>query len=268
MTLAASGQPVAPAPAPVAVEEPPVPQAAPFFATFEEAASACSEDYEEPGLIEFLAARNKGASFDLTVLPTPAILATFDALRRVSKAPGDQIKVLDIGGAFGAHLKWAERHVPYRFKWAVVETPALVARAEPAENLAFFSTIQEADEWLGGADLLLASGVLQYFKQPTAVLEEFTGLKPQIIVISRTIVSLGEPAFEIQRSRLFDNGPGPIPQGFEDREVRMVHVYQAERDILKSMTNHKLIYKLYEGPQRPFNGQVVRDGAIYVFEVK
>jgi len=239
-----------------------------YFASFEEADAHCGGGYEAPDLVAFLAARNRMSGFDVQMLPTPSMLATFDAMWRASRSALEPLRVLDLGGQFGAHLAWAEHHFPFPFKWAVVETPGIVAAAVPRENLAFFTTVEEGTDWLGKVDLLLASGYIQYIPNVSDAFKSLITIMPSWVVVSRAYISLKEPVFTVQKCRLFDNGAGAIPVGFVDREVRYAHAYHAEEAVLASLPKHQLVYKLYEAPPNTVNGQPVREGATYLFRAQ
>ena len=77
-----------------------------------------------------------------------------------------------------------------------------------------------ASRHLGTIDIAIASSVFQYLKDPLDALEGFLNLEAQFIFITRTALSnAAESIFEIQKSRLKDNGPGRMPDGFEDEEI-------------------------------------------------
>lgn len=145
---------------------------------------------------------------------------------RVTKA--DPLRVIDFGGACGFHHRAASLiGVPLR--WAVVETPAMVAKAKAlaSPSLDFFPTIEDAVAWAGGVDLVFSSSALQYLDDPDAYLRKLVGLGAPLMAWSRLPMTDGDQRSEMQQSRLGDNGPGPLPPGFEDRDVSYRKTYLA-----------------------------------------
>lgn len=115
--------------------------------------------------------------------------------------------VLDFGGGCGLHYKEAALDA----KWAVVETPAMVRRANElaTERLQFFTNINAARDWLGQVDLMYSNGALQYTQKPEATLAELVSLHATVMVWKRVGLSTGEEQ-SLQTSNLKDNGPGKI----------------------------------------------------------
>jgi len=150
------------------------------------------------------------------VVPADALLPT---LLAVAASPGD--RVLDFGGAAGLHYATAHRAFPARsFRWAIVETPALAERAKRFEtkNLRFFSSPEEANDWLGGLDLLHSNGTLPYLDDPEAMLARLLKFQPGSILWAR--LPLGETrAVKTQVAPLSSHGPGAVPEGFKDRWI-------------------------------------------------
>ena len=77
--------------------------------------------------------------------------------------------VLDFGGGFAQHYKCATPLSP-DVRWAVVETPAVVARASvlASDKLRFFTSVAAAADWLGEIDLMHSDGALHYSPDPLA----------------------------------------------------------------------------------------------------
>lgn len=127
--------------------------------------------------------------------------------------------VLDFGGGCGAHYKEANSPT---VRWAVVETPAMAARASElaTDKLKFFSDIPIAAAWLGDIDVMHSSGALFYAPDPLAKLRELVELDAPKMLWRRMHFT-GE---ENQVSRLADNGPGRL-DGIENKNI----VYRAQR---------------------------------------
>jgi putative methyltransferase (TIGR04325 family) len=119
--------------------------------------------------------------------------------------------VLDFGGGFGDHYKLARLQSP-SIKWAVVETPAMVAKAAELATgrLRFFSSIPEAAAWLGSIEVMHSSGALQYTPEPEVTLRELCGLRAKRMLWQRMALSTDRLEREMQSSNLGDNGPGRL----------------------------------------------------------
>lgn len=115
--------------------------------------------------------------------------------------------VLDFGGGCGLHYKAVQSSA---IRWAVIETPAMVARASELEtdNLRFFSDIQQGTDWLGPIDVMHSNGALQYTPDPIASLDALCSLGASKMLWYRANLSDDSIQKEEQISRLADNGPG------------------------------------------------------------
>jgi putative methyltransferase (TIGR04325 family) len=116
--------------------------------------------------------------------------------------------VLDFGGGCGLHYKQAR--LP-NVRWAVVETPAMVACARELETdtLRFFTEINEAADWLQEIEVVHSNGALQYTSKPIKTLEQLCGLRAKRMIWDRCFLS-DIDATEKQTSRLQDNGPNTV----------------------------------------------------------
>ena len=126
--------------------------------------------------------------------------------------------VLDFGGASGAHYKEALHHTT-DVRWAVVETPAMVARAAEVatDRLRFFSSVADAAAWLGPVDLMHSSGTLQFVPDPVKTVTELCGLGARRMHWRRLVLSKDATIREVRESFLTDNGPGSIDNVQEKR---------------------------------------------------
>jgi putative methyltransferase (TIGR04325 family) len=133
------------------------------------------------------------------------------------------LRVLDFGGAFGLHYRVARLALPnVGVRWAVVETPSMVSRAADLEtdSLRWFRDIPAAAKWLGKVDTVHSFGAIQYTDQPEAFVAELLALKAPVVLWSKLALTDGLKQRTVQVSRLAENGPGPLPPGFHDREIR------------------------------------------------
>jgi putative methyltransferase (TIGR04325 family) len=169
------------------------------------------------------------------VLYPPNADATLTALRIV---PGSEKRVLDFGGSFGLHYFLAKQCLPYRYRWAVVETEMIASlSAELAtDELQFFTSIGSAMDWLGAADVVHASGSLQYTPEPKEVLSSLVALRAPSLAITRTAISLGPQCVTSQTFWLRDTDPVPgLPRGVSDRMLISTRIFMAQRDFVAAV---------------------------------
>lgn len=133
------------------------------------------------------------------------------------------LKVLDFGGGGGFHhdifeLAYHDRtHI-----WCVVETPSMVTAAKKLETncLHFRSDILAARKLLGGVDFVFASSSLQYTTEPLSYLKKLLDVNAKYLVITRTVFNEKDTTITfLQHSRLSENGPGPLPEGFNNKTI-------------------------------------------------
>jgi putative methyltransferase (TIGR04325 family) len=147
-------------------------------------------------------------------------VATLEALQL---ARATRTRVLDFGGNCGLHYFLAKQETGQAFKWAVVEMPLIMTASAPleTEELRFFTDIDSALEWLDGKPALVhSSGAIQYTPEPEMFLSKLVEIEAACLAILRKAVALGPRRVTVQTSRLRDNGPGELPPGVQDREVR------------------------------------------------
>src|SRR5262249_35705938 len=148
------------------------------------------------------------------------------------------LRVVDFGGAFGtAYFLTRQRLPALEVRWAVVESATFAGLAQRLDRtlsappdfrfltemsdsaLHFFDGITNAMKWLGEVDLVYSSGALQYTPDPEGFLAELVATRPRTLALLRCALSRGSRVVTVQSSRLKDNGPGPLPEGFMDRRV-------------------------------------------------
>jgi putative methyltransferase (TIGR04325 family) len=157
--------------------------------------SGILQGYENPALVDLI--------FQKTISYLPR--GSWPEMKGIST-------VLDFGGGCGLHYKLAALECP-EVRWAVVETPAMAARASEiaTDRLRFFSDIEAAARWLGSIDVMHSNGALQYVPDPVATLTRLCSLGASTMVWHRLYLSDGDIRSEMQNSRLIDNGPGRSP---------------------------------------------------------
>jgi len=240
-----------------------------FFGSYEEAVALCPFDaYRGRDLVKVVIEKNrifreglsKNPIFDLVAARTLIGLAFADAKNTT---------VLDFGGGGGYHYtlaRIASRQTPSsRLTWGVVETPEMVAAAKPLENdeLSFFDSIESAALKLGKVDLIFTSGALGYSGEPLETLRRLLSVGAKKLFITRTCLNhSGERIVKIQRSLLSQNGPGPLPAGFEDREVFYPIVCESLVNVENLISTHgySIAFRMIEEPA--VKG---KDGPLYMF---
>jgi putative methyltransferase (TIGR04325 family) len=169
------------------------------------------------------------------VLYPPNADATLTALRIV---PGSEKRVLDFGGSFGLHYFLAKQCLPYRYRWAVVETEMIASLGTKlaTDELQFFTRISSAMDWLGAADVVHASGSLQYTSEPKDVLSSLAALRAPSLAVTRTAISLGPQCVTSQSFWLRDTDPVPgLPRGVCDRMLISTRIFMAQRDFVAAV---------------------------------
>lgn len=129
--------------------------------------------------------------------------------------------VLDFGGGCGIHYKSAVRHSP-DVRWAVVETPAMVKMASDlaTDRLQFFTSVPDAQNWLGTVDVTHSNGALQYTPDPISTLASLCSLRANVMMWKRLCLSEREIERTTETSHLRDSGPGQI-FGIKNKAVRL-----------------------------------------------
>jgi putative methyltransferase (TIGR04325 family) len=149
-------------------------------------------------------------------------------------------KVLDFGGACGAEYFLIKSLLNIDFYWTVVETPEMIKQAKELAtyHLKFTTRLPK------NVDLVYSSGALQYLNEPYTMLEKLVKLRPKYIFLKRLVV--GEEKDYIQKSRLKDNGPGPLPKGFRDRNIYYPAKILSKEKILSIFKGFRIIKEFTE----------------------
>jgi putative methyltransferase (TIGR04325 family) len=209
--------------------------ATPTFSTYEAALAACQgHGYEEDALVQVVLAKTKIFQKQLQVEPsiswtgqtTQLLLGSSLALLHQQKTrPGQPLHVIDVGGACGAHYFMIRSFFApeVSFRWYVVETPAMALAARELENdeLRFSSDLNAVLQACRPVDMIHSSGTVQCVPQPRQLLRELVNSGAKFMLLSRLGVTRGQQdVICVHETRLSDNGPGPLPAGFEDGVCR------------------------------------------------
>ena len=213
-----------------------------LFASYEQALERCG-GYEERDLLDVIEAktrifRDNPAPPALSESEVHSLLAlTACAL----ETTGPAIKVLDFGGACGAHYYHLRRLTARDVRWVIVETPGMAGRANRLaagiSSLAAVTTIAEARTALGGSvDLAHASGTLQCTPDPYQALAGLLEVRAPFLLLTRGAVTTGDrDIVVVHRSSLASNGPGPLPPQFHDRPVSYPFVFASRERLLAQL---------------------------------
>lgn len=206
----------------------------PVFPDFNSASAQCVGDsYEAGDLVAVVAektrrfARLLGTEGAMAVAVDPSSSAVGIA---AANSERKRLRVLDVGGACGAHFYAARALLPaISLDWTVVETPAMVAAAERAglNELRFTSTIPEGEQF----DLVHTSGTLQCVPDAPGLARTLVALKAPWLFLGRIGWVEGRAIATIHHSTLGANGVGPLPEGFTDRTVRYAFSFPNRQEV-------------------------------------
>jgi putative methyltransferase (TIGR04325 family) len=144
----------------------------------------------------------------------------------VSKMYSGPLHIVDFGGSTG-ELGEAICSVAPDIRYTVVETAILVAMAE--KKLAhipvtFTTTIPDR------CDVFFTGGTLQVLDDPYVIVDTAFRVASSAVVFARNCFS-EKDIIRVLNGRLFDNGNGPIPGGYQNRRVRYPYRTISERRI-------------------------------------
>jgi putative methyltransferase (TIGR04325 family) len=205
---------------------------APFFDSYSSALAACNAGYQQETLIRAVHEKTKRYRNSLESRPILCDITSLRTFIGLIGLPNSELNVIDFGGACGAHYFLARAILKSKLRWSVVESPQMVRAARDLEDdeLCFFENLKDAQRSLPRVDLVFSSGALQYVPDPYQSLAELTQCGAAQIFITRVGLSSGaKEIISIQKSRLLDNGPGPLPDGVPDEVVQYPVTFASKR---------------------------------------
>jgi len=244
--------------------------AAQAYPSYADALRLCGDGYESDDLARTVLAKTVAAlEQDISVMVAQhSTMATLLAVLEASAVCPDPVRVLDFGGAFGvAYFLIRQKGIPTA-RWAVVESSSFTRhrRSLESDSLRFFDRVSDAVAWLGEVDLLYSSSALQYTPNPERSLGELIAMTPRVLGLLRCALSRGDRIITIQSSRLSENGPGPLPDGFIDREVRYPITFMRDADLLKATRHYRLLIHSDLAVQRQtIAGQPLVSGEAFIW---
>jgi putative methyltransferase (TIGR04325 family) len=134
---------------------------------------------------------------------------------------GKSNKVLDFGGGGGNHFNVAENLFPELIQsWTILETEEMVKAASKETRdpkLSFVDSDGAVNKSEIPYDVVLCSSSLQYTEDPVGTLNFLISQGSKVLIITRTPMN-EQPQYiaGVQVSKLSSNGPGGLPENFED----------------------------------------------------
>ena len=202
-----------------------------------EAALEDADGFDNLLLTNVIVTKGKKFAENLKTDKTIDLMMLRTAIGITSVLKSNSLKVLDFGGAAGAHYFITRSLLDDDIKidWRIVETTAMVNEAAQQglqnEELAFYDSIDAAlqgDEF----DLVFASSSVHYTPQPYDVLKTLLSVKFKKFMLTRTAIANDEKVL-LQKSTLSGNGIGPIPEelGIKDRSISYPVTILCERKV-------------------------------------
>lgn len=167
---------------------------------------------------------------------------------------GFPLNIIDFGGACGATYLEAKYYLPNNInKWYIVETKQMSDVGKKSfqdDNLKFYSKISEIDSDPESKDLIIASAVLQYTRDPLMILKCLLDMDYKYVYLTRTLLSTNMDKTLISRqvSSLSANGPGPLPEGFKDNYISYPITFIPINNIYKNIleSNYEIVFNFEE----------------------
>ncbi len=230
------------------------------FSSFIEASNSGKNiTYEQDELIDVVLEKNK-IYRSLSTFNEPLNTDTIRVLMAVGLAINEnKIKVIDFGGGGGNHFTVTSMGFSDldSIEWNIVETNRFVQRAKEINvpGLRFFDRLELANKAMKEPDLLLASSTLQYCPDPIDMLDRLTKIGAKYIFLTRTPFNSGHQSiYSVQSSWLSGNGPGPLPEGFIDRQIFYPITYASRLQIEKTLIlKYDIKFRTDEGVSPAFN---------------
>lgn len=135
-------------------------------------------------------------------------------------------RFVDFGGSAGEVCAVLQRQFP-TWSFAVIETKAMASASQILRP-----SISFLDEMPDEFDVFYSSGTLQYLANPEELWRTALSRTRRHAYLARNAFSKRK-RFTVQTSRLFDNGAGPVPEGFEDMPIFYPHQTLSESKLIK-----------------------------------
>jgi len=155
------------------------------------------------------------------------------------------MNVVDYGGGGGYHYLITNLILGEvsSIRWAVIENPAYVLESKNFSKIGckFFTSIKHALAYVTKPDIVLAFNSLQYSIDPLVTLSNLVKINSPLIILHNVpLVLSSRPIITVQNSKLSENGPGALPENFENRNVKYPITY------IPKLSFEKLLFDKYE----------------------
>ena len=217
-----------------------------LFPSFEAALGSCGRGYDDDLVARVVAYKTVQPSDPQQIAPEQVINAALATAVAASARDTDApLRVLDFGGACGVHYLRVQSLIRSPLRWAIVETPAMAARAIEVAKGRFTAhmSIDDAAATLGSIDLVFTSGAIQCVADPLGALRALAGWRAPYLALARFPIWLAKEAVGVQESRLSDNGIGPLMPGVENQTVRVPVTFTPFEEVAAAMVDYDLILK-------------------------
>lgn len=144
----------------------------------------------------------------------------------LSTINADTGRFVDFGGSAGEICAVLQRRFP-AWSFTVIETNAMATASQ-----ALRPSISFLDEMPDEFDVFYSSGTLQYLRNPEDIWRQALSRTTRFAYLARNAFS-ERKRFTVQTSRLFDNGAGPVPEGFVDIPISYPHQTLSEATLTK-----------------------------------
>lgn len=184
----------------------------------------------------------------------------------------ENLKILDFGGACGAHYFETRRFISQDFslEWFVVETNQMVKAAIDKglsrDELKFVNSIEDINTEI---DFIHSSGALQYVPDPYELLNRLIKVRANWVFFNRMMFNENDRDFvTVQKSFLSLNGPGKLPAGYRDKIISYPHTTMSFRKFNSTMLAHdyelEWLFDESSGSYRIKDEKIVGKGLLYI----
>jgi putative methyltransferase (TIGR04325 family) len=174
-----------------------------------QAAVAASKGYEDETLSSFKVKRAAQRKPDGSLLATNMLQLTALAIGK------SDVAVTDLGGSTGDLGRDFLNSFP-EATYTVVENPTIVRMMQDHGSVRFSEVVPAA------CDIFFTSGTLQYLEDPISIMNQgFASARFAAILARNSFCDV--ELFRVQRSKLFDNGTGDIPDGYKNLNISYPH---------------------------------------------
>jgi hypothetical protein len=141
----------------------------------------------------------------------------------IASKDSKKINILDFGGGGGSHFyDLAVMFPSLKIDYTVIETSEMVSSSiqNLPKKIRYFDNLKEPVLKKMQFDLIIVSSSLQYVEDFYRILNEIIDLKHRYLYITRTVLNDSDiKVAGIQRSNLFDNGPGTFVGNWVNRFI-------------------------------------------------